>query len=74
MKDFPIAGPNNWENFFPLCGNTEQSPIDINTESAKEDPKLQEFRLKKFDNKGLTFKLLNNGRTGKNYGGNTKAI
>ncbi|XP_043940028.1 carbonic anhydrase 2-like isoform X2 [Protopterus annectens] len=35
------AGPSAWANKFPMCGNTHQSPINIETASAKVNPDMK---------------------------------
>ena len=53
---------NTWFEEFPECGDQEQSPIDINTRWARENPKLY-LKFRGYNRKMLSYDVMNNGRS-----------
>jgi hypothetical protein len=61
-----LTGPSRWKNFFPICGRTRQSPINLpEGEGMTYDPNLKPFTLSGFLNpQDYKLKIANNGHTG----------
>lgn len=59
------AGQSKWPYFFPECGGSSQSPVNLDSLHAWYDPSLPTLRLMGYDQYGHEpFRLLNNGHTG----------
>jgi len=56
-------GPDNWKNYFPLCGGDTQSPIDIEILSAHDDYQFTPFQFSPGYDSEQTFTLTNNGHS-----------
>lgn len=64
-----MVGQTEWSEYFPDCGGTSQSPVDVVTTQTKYDPSLIPLTPLGYDQHGnKPFTLSNNGHTG-NYGG-----
>lgn len=59
------TGPMHWPSLFPNCAKGRQSPIDINTETAKYNDKLNDINMIPISTKNV-WNLGNNGHAG-NY-------
>ncbi|KAJ8287899.1 hypothetical protein COCON_G00005580 [Conger conger] len=58
------VGQSHWSEYFPECGGTKQSPIDVKTSQAKYDPSLPPVRPLGYRQLGQEpFTLTNNGHT-----------
>ncbi|CAF1630795.1 unnamed protein product, partial [Didymodactylos carnosus] len=55
-------GPNTWPYLYPQCGDSKQSPININTESLIYR-QFEAFQFSSLFNSFLPFTLKNNGHT-----------
>lgn len=60
-----LVGQSEWSEYFPDCGGTSQSPVNIVTTQTKYDPSLVPVTPKGYDQHGnRPFTLYNNGHTG----------
>ncbi|XP_035261192.1 carbonic anhydrase 14 isoform X1 [Anguilla anguilla] len=58
------VGQSQWSEYFPDCGGTRQSPIDVKTSHARHDPSLPPARPLGYRQLGEEpFTLTNNGHT-----------
>ena len=62
-----IVGPNTWANNYAICGQSSQSPINIELDSAKHDSSLNAFTFTGYNTlpAGAAYTLENNGYGGK---------
>lgn len=59
-------GQSEWPQYFPDCGGTSQSPVDVATTQTKYDPSLIPLTPLGYSQHGnRPFTLYNNGHTGK---------
>lgn len=58
---YPFVGPAHWYKEFPVANGERQSPIDINTRSAKYDPSLKPLSIS-YD-PSTTRSIVNNGHS-----------
>ncbi|KAI1885907.1 hypothetical protein AGOR_G00208590 [Albula goreensis] len=58
------VGQTQWSEYFPHCGGTKQSPINVETSQAQHDPSLTPVRPLGYRQTGnQPFTLTNNGHT-----------
>ena len=63
--NYDLEGPSEWLNIgYPLCGGSQQSPIDVVTSSTRYDSSLKPFTMTGYD-QPLNFNMYWNGHTGK---------
>ncbi|XP_068120986.1 carbonic anhydrase 9-like, partial [Hyperolius riggenbachi] len=72
-KDHPSGPPHGhwnytdiseWDKDFPDCGGKEQSPINVDTQDTRYDPKLKPIVLSGYDVRPEeSLRLKNNGHT-----------
>ena len=63
-----LVGQSEWSEYFPDCGGTSQSPVDVITTQTKYDSSLIPVTPLGYSQNGnQPFTLFNNGHTG-NYG------
>jgi hypothetical protein len=55
------SGPEHWHKDFPIANGERQSPIDIDTKTAKHDPALKPLTTS-YD-QAVSRKILNNGHS-----------
>uniref|UniRef100_A0A3Q3NK51 carbonic anhydrase n=1 Tax=Labrus bergylta TaxID=56723 RepID=A0A3Q3NK51_9LABR len=59
-----LVGQTEWSDYFPECGGTSQSPVDVVTTQTKYDPGLMPLTPLGYDQHGnRPFSLYNNGHT-----------
>ncbi|XP_063055962.1 carbonic anhydrase 14 [Engraulis encrasicolus] len=59
-----LKGQPQWSEFFPDCGGSGQSPIDVDTSTAQYDPNLPPIKPLGYGQHGTEpFSLSNNGHT-----------
>ncbi|XP_033852873.2 carbonic anhydrase 4-like [Acipenser ruthenus] len=59
-----ICGPNVWiSKPFGSCNGTRQSPIDIDTETARTDQNLSQFTFSEYEDKNIMMEIINTRRT-----------
>ncbi|XP_060906403.1 carbonic anhydrase 14 isoform X3 [Labrus mixtus] len=59
-----LVGQSEWSDYFPECGGTSQSPVDVVTTQTKYDPGLMPLTPLGYDQHGnRPFSLYNNGHT-----------
>ncbi|XP_068616576.1 carbonic anhydrase 14 [Brachionichthys hirsutus] len=59
-----LVGQSEWSQYFPDCGGTSQSPVDVVTTQTKYDPSLTPLTPLGYDQHGYQpFTLFNNGHT-----------
>ncbi|XP_015236642.1 PREDICTED: carbonic anhydrase 14 isoform X2 [Cyprinodon variegatus] len=59
-----LVGQSEWSEYFPECGGTSQSPIDVVTTQTKYDPSLIPVELPGYSQYGnLPFAMHNNGHS-----------
>lgn len=62
------VGQSDWAEFFPDCGGSSQSPINVDMSHTVHDPTLLPVEPLGYNQPGnKPFTLLNNGQTGKSY-------
>uniref|UniRef100_A0A2K6CV21 Carbonic anhydrase 2 n=1 Tax=Macaca nemestrina TaxID=9545 RepID=A0A2K6CV21_MACNE len=54
-------GPEHWHKDFPIAKGQRQSPVDINTHTAKYDPSLKPLSVS-YD-QATSLRILNNGHS-----------
>lgn len=60
------VGQTEWAEFFPDCGGSSQSPINVDTSQTLYDPMLIPVQPLGYNHYGnRPFTLYNNGHTGK---------
>lgn len=61
-------GQPQWSEFFPDCGGSGQSPINMDSAQTKYEPRLAVVRPLGYSQHGNEpFTLSNNGHTGKSW-------
>lgn len=61
-----LVGQTEWSQYFPECGGTSQSPVDVVSTLTKYDPRLSPVTPLGYSQLGhRPFTLSNNGHTGK---------
>ncbi|CAN9513626.1 unnamed protein product [Ophioblennius macclurei] len=59
-----LVGQSEWSEYFPECGGTSQSPVDVITTKSRYDPDLMPVTPLGYSQHGnLPFSLHNNGHT-----------
>uniref|UniRef100_A0A2R8M4X8 Carbonic anhydrase n=1 Tax=Callithrix jacchus TaxID=9483 RepID=A0A2R8M4X8_CALJA len=58
---FPGSGPEHWHKDFPIAKGERQSPVDIDTHTAKYDPSLKPLSVS-YD-QATSWRILNNGHS-----------
>ncbi|XP_074509655.1 carbonic anhydrase 14 isoform X4 [Sebastes fasciatus] len=59
-----LVGQSEWSEYFPECGGTSQSPVDVVTTQTKYDPSLMPLTPLGYSQHGnQPFTLYNNGHT-----------
>uniref|UniRef100_A0A3P9JBV2 Carbonic anhydrase n=1 Tax=Oryzias latipes TaxID=8090 RepID=A0A3P9JBV2_ORYLA len=65
-KEVSYHSPSHWKDMEgSSCGDSRQSPIDIQTSSVKSDPNLDSFIFQGFDSTQVIKSITNNGHTDK---------
>lgn len=54
-------GTTYWKDLFPMCGGTDQSPINIETSSTVNETSWSKFTFADYDSTSNTMKITNNG-------------
>jgi carbonic anhydrase len=60
--DYGRLGPDVWSDFYPTCGGSNQSPIDIKTACTKYQS-FTPFQFSSGYNTAQNFTIINNGHT-----------
>ena len=63
MRSVTLTDPEHWKSQYPVCGNTQQSPIDINPDTASPKNPLP-LVLTNYDTDDKLLHITNNGHTG----------
>jgi carbonic anhydrase len=61
--DTTPEGPSHWADGYPICGQSSQSPIDINKKIIRTNRNLGDFKYTGYDVTPATFTLQNNGHS-----------
>lgn len=63
-----LLGQSDWSQYFPDCGGSSQSPVDVATTQTEYDPSLTPVTPLGYSQHGyMPLTIYNNGHTG-NYG------